>query len=58
MSPLPVTNPLQYLWKNLRRRLSVKGVEVIFKEKILRSMLEMSYTVLIYLQGDKIVSGT
>jgi len=33
MSPLPVTNPLQYLWKNLRRRLSVKGVEVIFKEK-------------------------
>ena len=33
MSPLPVTTPLQYLQKNLRRRLSVKGVEVIFKEK-------------------------
>lgn len=58
MSPLPVTTPVQYLQKNLRRRLSVKGVEVIFTEKILRSMLEMSYTVLIYLQGDKIVSGT
>lgn len=36
----------------------VKGVEVIFKEKNSEKHAEMSYTVLIYLQGDKIVPGT